>query len=103
MLTALSELKADDADAMARGKVTVMALDLSDLASVAAFVEQYKATGLPLHYLINNAGILMPGLEKKYSVQKHELQFAVNHLAHFYLTRLLEDAARCSEATAAVV
>jgi len=75
----------------ASGPATALKLDLADLRSVESFAKAFRALGLPMHYLINNAGIMMPALEKKYSVQKHELQFAVNHLAHFYLTRLLED------------
>jgi NAD(P)-dependent dehydrogenase (short-subunit alcohol dehydrogenase family) len=62
--------------------VHVAALDLSDLASVAAFVESWHG---PLHVLVNNAGIMaLPELQL--SVQGHELQFATNFLGHFALT-----------------
>jgi NAD(P)-dependent dehydrogenase (short-subunit alcohol dehydrogenase family) len=72
------------------GKGTVLELDLSDLRSVEEFAAEFKKLELPLHILINNAGIMMPTLQKQRSVQGHELQFAVNHLGHFHLTSLLE-------------
>lgn len=37
--------------------VEAIALDLSELASVAAFVAEFKKRKLPLHILINNAGL----------------------------------------------
>ena len=37
--------------------VEFMSLDLASLQSVKRFTEEYKQKGLPLHLLINNAGI----------------------------------------------
>ena len=37
--------------------VEFMLLDLASLRSVKQFTEDYKQKGLPLHLLINNAGI----------------------------------------------
>ena len=37
--------------------VDFMSLDLASLQSVKRFTEEYKQKGLPLHLLINNAGI----------------------------------------------
>lgn len=66
---------------------TAEALDLSDLATVAAFV---KAWDGPLHILVNNAGIMAtPELRTPGGV---ELQFATNHLGHFALALGLHDA-----------
>ena len=73
------------------GKATVLELDLSDLRSVESFAAEFKKLELPLHILVNNAGIMMPGFEKKRGAQGHELQFSVNHLGHFHLTSLLEE------------
>ena len=39
-------------------KVMVIQLDLCDFDSVRAFVKAFEATGLPLHCLINNAGVM---------------------------------------------
>jgi NAD(P)-dependent dehydrogenase (short-subunit alcohol dehydrogenase family) len=74
------------------GKGIVIEQDLSDLDSVESFVKKFKALDLPLHMLINNAGVMMRGYGvQQFSKQGHELHFAVNHLAHFHLTALLED------------
>lgn len=66
-----------------------MELDLASLASIRKFVMNFKKKGLPLHILVNNAGIMIP----PYSTTEDgfELQFGVNHLGHFALTNLLLD------------
>jgi len=70
-------------------QVEVRALDLSSQASVGAFADELLAEGLPLHLLVNNAGIMSPPT-RQVTVDGHELQFATNHLGHFALTlRLL--------------
>lgn len=70
-----------------RGSVDVMALDLSNLASVRDFVEAFKAKHSTLHGLVNNAGVMnTPQVQTK---DGFETQFGVNHLGHFLLTELL--------------
>jgi len=62
--------------------IDVRQLDLSDLRSVRAFVDDWDS---PLHVLINNAGIMaVPELER--TPQGFELQFGTNYLGHFALT-----------------
>ncbi|KAD5508349.1 hypothetical protein E3N88_16052 [Mikania micrantha] len=68
-------------------KVDVTELDLSSLSSVREFATEYHYSGLPLHILINNAGVLSP--QFKLSKDEIELHFATNHLGHFLLTNLL--------------
>lgn len=41
-------------------KLTIMELDLCSLASVKKFAEDFKATGKPLHVLLENAGAAGP-------------------------------------------
>ena len=67
--------------------VSVGALDLGDLASVAAFAQSWRA---PLHILVNNAGV-MAVQELTLAASGHEMQFAVNHLGHFALAVGLHD------------
>jgi len=74
------------------GTVDVAALDLSDVASVDAFVASW--TG-PLDVLVNNAGV-MAIQELTMSASGHEMQFATNHLGHFALAVGLHDALAAS-------
>jgi NAD(P)-dependent dehydrogenase (short-subunit alcohol dehydrogenase family) len=68
--------------------VLVAQLDISDQASVKAFVAAWQG---PLHLLINNAGIMaLPELTR--TPKGWEMQFATNFLGHFALTMGLHDA-----------
>ncbi len=70
--------------------VETQPLDLADLASIKDFSTSFKERKIPLHILINNAGIM--GVPKGTTVDGFELQFGINHLGHFALTgRLIED------------
>jgi NAD(P)-dependent dehydrogenase (short-subunit alcohol dehydrogenase family) len=69
-------------------KVEALPLDLADLGSVRQCAQAFLARGLPLHLLINNAGLAgARGLTKS----GFELAFGVNHLGHFLLTQLLQE------------
>eukprot|EP00735_Rhodelphis_limneticus_P011476 TRINITY_DN4572_c0_g1::TRINITY_DN4572_c0_g1_i1::g.23213::m.23213 TRINITY_DN4572_c0_g1::TRINITY_DN4572_c0_g1_i1::g.23213 ORF type:complete len:360 (-),score=73.54,sp/A2RVM0/TIC32_ARATH/46.30/7e-81,adh_short/PF00106.20/1.9e-19,KR/PF08659.5/1.6e-07,adh_short_C2/PF13561.1/0.00021,Epimerase/PF01370.16/0.0016 TRINITY_DN4572_c0_g1_i1:124-1155(-) len=65
----------------------VLELDLGSFDSVRAFAKKFLAMGLPLHFLVNNAGIMACPLA--YTKDGHESQFGTNHLGHFLLTNLL--------------
>ncbi len=67
--------------------VTVVPLDLSDLASVSAFAERMLADGRHIDLLVANAGI-MACPETRVGPGR-EAQFATNHLGHFALTHRL--------------
>lgn len=68
-------------------RVSVGALDLTDRASVAAFVASWSG---PLDILVANAGVMAtPELR---TAEGWELQFATNHLGHFALATGLHDA-----------
>jgi NAD(P)-dependent dehydrogenase (short-subunit alcohol dehydrogenase family) len=71
-----------------QGKATVMACDLSSLRSVKSFAQAFFATGLPLHQIINNAGIMVIP-EFTLTEDGFEKQWGVDHLGHFLLTELL--------------
>lgn len=70
------------------GQSTILSVDLDDLATVQPFVQKFLDLNLPLHYLVNNAGVMTPK-DFRPSKQGHETQFATNHLAHFLLVELL--------------
>lgn len=61
-------------------------LDLGDLDSVNACADAFLAKGLPLHVLINNAGLA--GV-KGFTKSGFELAFGVCHVGHFLLTQRL--------------
>lgn len=61
-------------------------LDLASLASVRECARLFIQLNLPLHLLINNAGLA--GL-KGLTQDGFEMTFGINHLGHFLLTQLL--------------
>lgn len=66
-------------------------LDLSSLSSVREAAQRELAGGMPLHLLINNAGVMAPP-KRVQTLDGFELQFATNVLGHFLLTALLKPA-----------
>ncbi len=61
-------------------------LDLASLVSVRECAQLFLQLNLPLHLLVNNAGVAgLRGLTK----DGFEMTFGVNHLGHFLLTQLL--------------
>lgn len=70
-----------------KAKAELMQLDLSDLASVHRFADEFTRRYRRLDILINNAGIMATPFGK--TADGFELQFGTNHLGHFALTGLL--------------
>ncbi|KAL3628611.1 hypothetical protein CASFOL_027657 [Castilleja foliolosa] len=68
-------------------RVDVLKLDIASVKSINAFADSFIALNLPLNILINNAGIMF--CPYQLSEDGVEIQFATNHLGHFYLTNLL--------------
>jgi NAD(P)-dependent dehydrogenase (short-subunit alcohol dehydrogenase family) len=66
------------------GNAEVRALDLSDLAAVRAFAEDWDGD---LDILVNNAGVM--AVPQQRTKDGFELQIGTNHLGHFALTNLL--------------
>ena len=71
------------------GTISVMQLDLMDLATIKTFALDYKLKYNQLDVLLNNAGIMTT----PYNLTKDgfESQTGTNHLGHFALTGLLLD------------
>ncbi|CAK9188595.1 unnamed protein product [Ilex paraguariensis] len=70
-------------------RIDVMKLDLSSIKSIKAFADNFNALNIPLNILINNAGVMFCPFQL--SEDGIEMQFATNHLGHFYVTNLLLD------------
>ncbi|KAG0353555.1 hypothetical protein BC939DRAFT_448274 [Gamsiella multidivaricata] len=83
------EIKAKFPDAPKDVQLEFLELDLNDLNKVKAAAETFLSRGLPLHILINNAGIM--GTPWRLSADGIEEQFAVNYLATFVFTMGLLD------------
>ncbi|MEZ5117467.1 MAG: oxidoreductase [Candidatus Nanopelagicales bacterium] len=73
-------------------RVTVRAMDLGDLESVAAFTAGMRSDGTPVDLVINVAGVMA----SPYSLtpQGWESQFGTNHLGHFALVGGISDLVR---------
>jgi NAD(P)-dependent dehydrogenase (short-subunit alcohol dehydrogenase family) len=69
----------------AGGQAEFVELDLADLESVRTCAQVLLARNVPIHGLVNNAGVVARGKTK----QGFELVFGVNHLGHYLFTRLL--------------
>ncbi|MEU4693892.1 SDR family oxidoreductase [Actinoplanes sp. NPDC023714] len=89
--------RAKGAAAIARmpsAAATLADLDLSSLASVAAFAATLDR---PIDYLILNAGVMTPP-ERQTTEDGFELQFGTNHLGHFALVMHLMPLLRAGRA-----
>jgi retinol dehydrogenase-12 len=69
-------------------KVEFVALDLGDLASVRTCADEILARNIPIHGLVNNAGL---GGARGTTKDGFEIQFGTNHLGPYLFTRLLLD------------
>jgi len=69
---------------MPEARLSVRALDLSSLRSVAELADQLLREGRPINILVNNAGVMTPP-SRQVTPDGFELQFATNHLGHFAL------------------
>jgi NAD(P)-dependent dehydrogenase (short-subunit alcohol dehydrogenase family) len=80
----------------AKGAIRILPLELSDLASVAAFADQFAG---PLDLLICNAGVSKT--PDSHLANGLEVRFATNHLGHFLLALRLR--ARMAERGARLI
>lgn len=73
----------------AKGHANALPLDLSKQGSIRTFVELFrKGQFPPLAGVVCNAGVQNVGAPAK-TEEGYEMTFAVNHLGHYLLTRLL--------------
>jgi len=82
--SALQRIKAEVPGA----KVSYENLDLSLLANVTRFAEDFSQRHDRLDILVNNAGVMAPP-KRELTGDGFELQFATNYLSHFALTARL--------------
>ncbi len=71
-----------------KGEIYTPIMDLSDFKSINLLCSELNRKGVKIDVLILNAGLQYTGSKiPRMSTQGIELTFAVNHLAHFYLTQ----------------
>ncbi len=84
--SAIDSIKSDTPESS--GKVVFLKLDLSDLTTIKAAVEEFTSKETKLHWLDNNAGLMHPPKNSK-GAQGLDLQYQTNILGPFLLTKLL--------------
>lgn len=94
VLTARKAAEAEAAAAQIRqqvpgSQVRGLSLDLTSSASIRGCASSFQALGLPLHVLVNNAGLMTTDTRPVMTAEGFELTLATNHLGHFLLTHLL--------------
>lgn len=81
---AVQELKQE---ASPEAKVECMQIDLASFSSIRQFAEDFEKRSLPLHVLVNNAGVFIPPTDR--TEEDFEVTLGINHFGPFYLTHLL--------------
>ncbi|ORY95605.1 hypothetical protein BCR43DRAFT_493259 [Syncephalastrum racemosum] len=71
----------------ANDQVHLIPVDFADLGSIRSAADRFLSQESKLNILINNAAVLLA--TRQLTESGLEMQFAVNHLAPFYLTELL--------------
>jgi len=82
-------------------QLDLLELDLNSLAKTRQSAQEFNSRGLPLHLLVNNAGIMIP-MERR-TEDGFEAHFGINHLAHFLFTNLVRDSLRAAGRARVVV
>jgi len=82
-------------------EIHFLELDLGSLDSVRKAASTYIEKKIPLHILINNAGVMATPYRK--TTDGFEYQIGINHFGHFLLTTLLLDLIKASAPAKVVV
>ncbi len=84
-----------EVEAQSGQAATLMLCDLASMADVKRFCDGFKSRFHKLDVLINNAGVI--AARRKETKDGLEMDFGVNHIAHFLLTLNLMDRLLASE------
>ncbi|KAI0468357.1 hypothetical protein F4859DRAFT_491358 [Xylaria cf. heliscus] len=77
------------AEPASQGKPDFIKLDLADLSTIKASVQDFLQRENKLHVLFNNAGVMKPDPAASKTAQGYELQLGVNNIGTFMFTKLL--------------
>lgn len=97
-ITSRSKARAEDAAARIRGDsgnpdVEGLVLDLASFDSIRRFADGFLERGIPLHTLVNNAGVFV---ERGRTAEGFERIWGTNYAGHFLLTGLLFETVKSS-------
>jgi NAD(P)-dependent dehydrogenase (short-subunit alcohol dehydrogenase family) len=84
---AVQRIRAEIGNTPGASLVEFMQLDLSSLAQVKSFADDFNSREIPLNMLILNAGVMAP--EFGLTSDGFETQIGTNHIGHFLLVKLL--------------
>ena len=88
------EVALSDVEAQSGQRATLMRCDLASLEDIERFCEAFRSRFHALDVLVNNAGVISP--RRRETQDGLELDFGVNHVAHFLLTLSLLDLMKAS-------
>ncbi len=71
------------------GKASLYLCDLASLKSIKEFSKKIHQDFRSIDLLINNAGVILASRQE--TAEGFEMQLGVNHIGHFYLTKLILD------------
>jgi retinol dehydrogenase 12 len=71
-----------------KGRLELLQVDLADLPSIKKCADEFKARESKLHYLCNNAGLMMPPRGMT-TAQGHDIEIGTNCLGPYLFTKLL--------------
>jgi NAD(P)-dependent dehydrogenase (short-subunit alcohol dehydrogenase family) len=80
-IAAMNKIRTESGE---NGHLETRILDLTDLAQIRDFADDFKSRHQHLDILVNNAGVMIPPASK--TVDGFELQFGINFIGHFALT-----------------
>lgn len=86
--TAIQKIKEAHPDS--KGRLELLQLDLGDLTTIKKSAEEFQRKEKKLHFLCNNAGVMMPPAGSK-TTQDYELQIGTNCIAPWLFSYLLKD------------
>ncbi len=92
----IDEIQADTGN----DRVDYLHLDLASFASVRMAADEFLKRDLPLHVLVNNAGLAG---QRGTTSDGFEIAFGTNHLGHFLFTKLLLEKLAASAPSRVVV
>ncbi|KAI0403678.1 hypothetical protein F4802DRAFT_570617, partial [Xylaria palmicola] len=85
----MDNIKKAEPSAVGHGELIFIRLDLADLSTIKATVQDFLKREQKLHVLFNNAGVMKPAPAVAKTAQGYETQLGINNVGTFMFTKLL--------------